>query len=199
MERKNTGLGIAALVLSIIAVVFCFIPYINVISYIMGFLAVIFGIVSLISKKAKKGLPVAALILAIIAIFFASSMNNATTKAIKDTSKELDKITGNSTEEVLKKDVELTLGSLEITTKEYGFTETQLVVTIKNITDKQKSYNFHIEAVDNTGHRIDEDYIYVNDLGAGQTTTEKIFTYIEDEKLEAMRNATFKVIEASVY
>ena len=123
----------------------------------------------------------------------------ATGKAIEETSKDLDKLSGESTEEVLKKDVQITLGDLSITTDEYGFNETEMVVTVKNITKNKKSYSFHIEAVDSNGQRINEDYVYVNDLAAGQSTSEKIFTYIEDEKIEAMKNAKFKIVEASVY
>ncbi len=74
-----------------------------------------------------------------------------------------------------------------------------MVVTVKNISNSKKSYSIHIEAVDNAGQRIDEGYVMVNDLGPGQITTEKIFEYIEKEKLEAMQSATFKIIEASAY
>lgn len=199
MEKKNTGLGIAGFVLSIVGIIFCFIPYINVISYIMGFLALIFGIISLTSKNSKNGLPIASIVLAIIAFLIASTMNSATTEALKETSKNLDKIAGNSTEEVLKKDVEVTLGDLEISTDEYGLTDSKMVVTVKNISNSKKSYSIHIEAVDNEGQRIDEGYVMVNDLGPGQITTEKIFEYIEKEKLEAMQSATFKIVEASAY
>ena len=180
MEKRNTGLSIAGLVLGIIAIVFSFIPYINVISYITGILALIFGIVALVSKNSKKGLPIAAIILAIITFFIASNMNGAANKAIKDTSKELDKATGSSTEEVLKKDVQVTLGKFEATTDEYGITESQLVVTVKNITSKKQSYDFHIEAVDSSGKRVADDYVIINDLGPGQTTTEKIFKLVEN-------------------
>lgn len=197
MEKKNTGMGIAGFVLGIIAIVFCFIPYVNVISYILGFIALIFAIISLVSKKSKNSLPIASIIIVIIAFFVASTMNSATTTAIKETSKELDKITGDSTEEVLKEDVNVTLGDLKINQDEYGFYDTVMEVTIKNITDKKKSYSFHIEAVDSEGQRIDDAYVIVNDLGAGQTTVEKAFEYIEDEKIDSMRTATFKIVEAS--
>lgn len=199
MEKKNSGFGIAGFVLSIISIVFCFIPYINVISYIMGFLALIFDIIALASKKSKNALPIASVILVIIAFLIASTMNSATTEAIKDTSEKIDKIAGNSTEEVLKNDVEVTLGDLEVSTDEYGFTDSKMIVTIKNISNSKKSYSIHIEAVDNDGKRIDEGYVIVNDLGPGQSTTEKIFEYIEEEKLEAMKSATFKIVEASAY
>ena len=72
-----------------------------------------------------------------------------------------------------------------------------MIVTVKNITKEKRSYSLHIEAVDKDGHRIDEDYVYANDLGAGQTQNFEIFTYIEDSKVESMKNATFKIVEAS--
>lgn len=205
MEKKSGGLAIASLVLGIISILVCFIPIINVISYIFGFLSLIFAIISL-CKKSGKGLCIASIILVVISLYIATNMNKAASNALNDaskelekTSKELDKSLGNSTEQVLKEDVEVNLGTLSITTDEYGFSDTEMLVTVKNITNKQQSYNFHIEAVDASGSRIDEDYVYVNNLGPGQTTTEKIFTYISDDKIDAMRTATFKIIEASVY
>lgn len=197
-NKKNGGLGIAALVLSIFAVLFCFIPYVNFISYVFGVIALIFSVVTLLNKKVKNGLAIAAIVLTVIAMFMASSMNKATDEAIESTSKELDKITGNATEEVLKNDVEVTLGKFKASKDEYGLIDSEMEVTIKNITSETKSYTFHIEAVSENGDRINDDYIYVNDLGAGQTTKEKIFEYTEDAKYEAMKKATFKIVEASV-
>lgn len=199
MEKKNTGLGIAGLVLGIIAVIFCFIPYINVISYILGVLALIFGIVSLISKKSKNGLPIAAIVLAVVAFVIASTMNAATTEAIKETSKDLNKVTGDATEDVLKDDVEVTLGSFEATEDEWGIDSTQLVVTIKNKSDKNQSFSIEIEAVDANGQRIEEDTVYVSSLNAGQTATEKAFTLVTSDKVESLKSATFKVVKASAY
>ena len=49
------------------------------------------------------------------------------------------------------------------------------------------------------GNRIDEDYVYANDLSSGQTQNFEIFTYIEDSKIDGMKAATFKIIEASAY
>lgn len=198
MEKKSSGFGVAALVLGIIAMVGCFIPYLNIVSFFLAFLAVIFAIVSL-CKKASKAISIAAIILSVLAFIIGITINSATSAAIDETSKELDKTLGNSTDEVLKNDVEVTLGDLNITTDEYGFTDSEMVVTVKNKTSEQKSYSIHVEAVDASGNRIKDDYIYVNDLGPGQTTTEKIFEYIPSDKTEAMKNATFKIVEASSY
>lgn len=198
VETKKSGLSTAGMVLGIVGIVLSFIPIINNIAFFLGILAVIFGIIGLV-KKAGKGKAIAGLVLGILAIVITLAMQSAVSDAIDETSKELDKVTGNSTEEVLKNDANVTLGDLQITKGEYGLNDTKMVVTVKNITNKKMSYSFHIEAVDADGKRIDEDYVYANDLSAGQTQDFEIFTYIEDSKLDAMRSATFKIIEASAY
>ena len=199
VETKNSsGLATAGMVLGIIGVVLSFIPIINNIAFFIGILALIFGIIGIV-KKAGKGKAIAGIVLGILSIAITLAMQSAVSDSIDETSKELDKITGNSTEEVLKTEVNVTLGDLQISKDEYGLTDSKMVVTVKNITDKKKSYSLHIEAVDANGNRIGEDYVYANDLSAGQTQNFEIFTYIEDSKIDGMKAATFKIIEASAY
>ena len=199
VEKKNSsGLAAAGMVLGIIGVVLSFIPIINNIAFFIGILALIFGIIGIV-KKAGKGKAIAGIVLGILSIVITLAMQSTVSDAIDETSKELDKITGNSTEEVLKTEANVTLGDLQISKDEYGLTDSKMVVTVKNITDKKKSYSLHIEAVDANGNRIDEDYVYANDLNAGQTQNFEIFTYIEDSKIDGMKAATFKIIEASAY
>lgn len=99
---------------------------------------------------------------------------------------------------MLKNDVDVQLGNFQITKGSYT-TETVLKATIKNKTNETKSFNIQIEAVDANGNRIATDYIYVNNLNAGQSQKFKSFEYVESEKIEQLRNATFKIVEASVY
>ena len=199
VEKKNSsGLATAGMVLGIIGVVLSFIPIINNIAFFIGILALIFGIIGIV-KKVGKGKAIAGIVLGILSIVITLAMQSAVSDAIDETSKELDKITGNSTEEVLKTEANVTLGDLQISKDEYGLTDSKMVVTVKNITDKKKSYSLHIEAVDANGNRIHEDYVYANDLSAGQTQNFEIFTYIEDSKIDAMKAATFNIIEASAY
>ena len=199
VEKKNSsGLATAGMVLGIIGVVLSFIPIINNIAFFIGILALIFGIIGIV-KKAGKGKAIAGIVLGILSIVITLAMQSAVSDAIDETSKELDKITGNSTEKVLKTEANVTLGDLQISKDEYGLTDSKMVVTVKNITDKKKSYSLHIEAVDANGNRIQEDYVYANDLSAGQTQNFEIFTYIEDSKIDAMKAATFNIIEASAY
>ena len=195
-EVKCSGLATAGMVLGIIGIVLSFIPIINNFAFVLGILAFIFGLITLI-KKTEKGKAIAGLVLGILTVVITLSLQSSWSKDLDETEKELDKITGNSTEEVLKTDVNVELGNLDISKDEYGFVHSKMVVTVKNITKEKRSYFLHIEAVDKDGHRIDEDYVYANDLGAGQTQNFEIFTYIEDSKVESMKNATFKIVEAS--
>ena len=197
-ETKNSGFATAGLVLGIIGACTSFIPIINNLSFILGILAIIFGIVALI-KKSGRGKVIASIILGIVAIAITLSAQKSVSDSLDNLSKDLDKVTGNSTEEVLANDAEVTLGSLEVTKGDYGITNTKLVVTVKNKTSEKKSYNFHIEALDSNGSRIGEDYVYANDLNAGQSQNFEIFTYISSDKLDAMKNATFKIVEVSEY
>lgn len=197
VENKKSGLATAGLVLGIIGICLSFIPILNNASFFLGILAVIFGIIPLI-KKVNKGKAIAALILGVLSIVITLSLQSSWSESIDKVSEDLDNASGENTEEVLKK-VDVNIGGFEVTTDEYGFSETKLVVNITNNASEKKSYNIEIEAVATDGSRIDTDYIYANNLGAGQRQEFEIFTYVDDADLESMKSATFKVIEASMY
>lgn len=114
MEKTNkSGLATAGLVLGIVGVCTSFIPIVNNISFIMGILSAIFGIISLV-KKTGKGKAITAIILGILAITITINLQQELSNSIETVNKELDKAVGNSTEEVLKNDVEVLLGSFEV-------------------------------------------------------------------------------------
>lgn len=196
-ETKKSGFATAGLVLGIIAICTSFIPIINNLSFIMGILAVVFGIISFI-KKTSKGKTIAAIILGVLAIAITLSSQKALSDSLDTVSKNLDKATGSSTEEVLKNDVDVSLGSFEVEKGKYS-NETKLTVKVTNKLSEQKSFSIHVEAVSEAGERIAEDYVYANDLGAGQSQSFNIFTYVSSDKLDEMQKAEFKIIEASVY
>lgn len=196
-EVKKSGLATTSLVLGIIGIVLSFIPIINNIAFILGVLAIIFGIIPLI-KKASKGKAIAGIILAVLTIVITLSMQSAVGKALDETSKELDKATGARTEEVLKTDVNVTLGNFEASVDEYGLVDSKLVVTVKNITQETKSYSIQIEAVDANGNRLEDGYVSATNLTPGQEQKFEIFTFITSDKVEAFKNATFKIVKVSV-
>lgn len=196
-ETNKTGFGTASLVLGIIGICTSFIPIINNLSFVMGLLSVIFGIIAL-AKKDSKGKVITSIILGILAIVITINSQKALSDSLDTISKELDKATGSNTEEILKNDVEVTLGKFQVTKGQYS-TDTKLIVTVKNKTSETKSFNIQVEAVDANGSRINQDYVYANNLTAGQSQDIEIFNYVASDKLEAMKNATFKIVEASMY
>lgn len=196
-EEKKTGFSVASMVLGIIGICLSFIPIVNNVSFILGVLSVIFAIVSLV-KKSGKAKAIVGLILGILSVVITLSLQNSWSKSLDDVGKDLDNMTGDNTEEILKKDVDVNIGKLNVTTDEYGYSDSELVVTVTNKSKEKKSFTLHIEAVDNTGKRIDDDYVYANDLNSGQTQDFKIFTLVSSEKLEQMKSAEFKIIDVSM-
>lgn len=201
VETKKSGLGTAGLVLGIIGICTSFIPIINNLSFIMGVLAVVFGIIAL-AKHDSKGKNIATIILGILAIVITLNsqkiLSDSFDEALNTFNSDMDLMTGNKTEEILNNHVDVTLGNFEVTKEKY-LTNTKLIVNVKNKSTQAKSFNIQIEAVDSTGARINQDYVYANNLNAGQSQEFEIFTYVSSDKLEAMKNATFKVVEVSMY
>lgn len=197
-EKKKSGFATAGLVLGIIGICTSFIPIVNNLSFVLGAIGVIFAVISLV-KKASKGQAIAGVILCVLAIVITINSQKALSDSLNEVSANLDKASGASTEEVLANDANVELGKFEVTKDSYGMTDTKLTVKVTNKTTEKKSFNFHIEAVDATGARINEDYVYANDLAAGQSQSFDIFTYVSSDKLNSMKNATFKIIEASMY
>lgn len=70
-RRPMSGLGIAAFVLSLVAILSCYLPIINNVSFFIGILAIVFAISGLVAiskgRKSGKGLTIAALVIAIVA------------------------------------------------------------------------------------------------------------------------------------
>ena len=196
-EKKKNGLATAGLVLGIIGICTSFIPVINNVSFILGLIGTMFGIVALI-KKASKGQAIAGIILCILTIIITINSQKTLSDSLNTWSQDLDKAAGNSTEEVLKNDVDVQLGDFQVTKGTYT-TETVLKATVKNKTNDTKSFSIQVEAVDANGSRIANDYIYANNLNAGQSQEFKLFEYVESDKLNSMKNATFKIVEASMY
>ena len=196
-ETEKSSLCTAGLVLGIIGVCTSFIPIINNLSFVMGILAVIFRLVSI--KKASKGKMIATVILGILAIIITLSAQKTVSDSLDALSEDLDTASGENTEQVLANDVDVALGDFEATTDEYGLTDTKLTVKVTNKTNETKSFTIQVEAVDANGNRINQDYVYANNLTAGQSQDFDIFQFVSSDEVKAMQNATFNIVEASAY
>lgn len=197
VDDKRSGLATASMVLGIIAIIGCWIPFLNIFSIIMGFIGLALGIpafiVLLTKKKGSMGKTIAGLILCLITVIVGINMNNAAGKAVNDS---VDEINGNKTEDILKNEIEVNFGTYTTDGNEY-YESGKLEATVKNKTDDVQSYTISVEALDSEGVRITTDTIYANDLGAGQTAKYDIFSYGDVDKLKTA--VTFKVYEVSKY
>ena len=207
--KKTSGLGVTALVLGIVGIVGSWIPIINNVSAFIAFLGAIFGIISIISiskskgAKGGKGLAIAGTIVSVVAIVVVLATQSMYGKALDSASESLDKASGNATEEILNKDVTVDFGEYTIETKDYGSGITSkdghLAVTIKNLYSESKSYMVHLEAVDTSGQRIQEDYVYATDLASGQSSSSNAFLSYGNEGVEKYSGVTFKIVDVKQY
>ena len=74
-----------------------------------------------------------------------------------------------------------------------------MTVKVTNKTNETKSFTIQVEAVDANGNRINQDYVYANNLTAGQSQDFDIFQFVSSDEIKAMQNATFNIVEASAY
>lgn len=158
------------------------------------------------AKSAVKGALIGfiteivlAIILVILYVVFAASLVNNISNDIESNIPAIgDVFREETTDKILEKDVDVSFGEFKVTNNGY-YSETSLDITVKNKAEKQCTYCITIEAVDANGARIDTDMIYADRLGAGQEIYLKAFEYVDQEKLNQFKNATFKVLEINKY
>lgn len=210
--KKKSGLATAGLVLGIIGVCTSFMPLINNLSFVMGVLSVVFGLIAIL-KRASKGKAVASLILGVLAIVFTLQAQASLSKAMDEAfstfeedmnaafeefDNSMNTISGGKTDEILANSLDVAIGEFQVTDGEY-WDETKLEVKLTNKGNEKSSFSVKVEAVTSSGDRINTDYIYANDLNAGQSQTFDIFTFVASDDIDAMKNAEFKVLEVSMY
>lgn len=204
-KAPRSGLAVAALVLGIIAAATSFMPIINNGSFFIALIGLILAIVAIVGirkgKNSGKGIAIAGLVLSIVAVvlvlgtqaFYSAVLNEAADQS----KQQLNKMTGDATDDILGKDVEVSIGDYSISKDQYGLVKSELSVTVKNMLDEPATYWVKIEAVDASGARISDDTVYINDLGAGQSTTLDAFAYVSSDDYEAMKSAKFNIVSVS--
>ncbi len=207
-ERKS-GLAIAGFIIAILAILGSWVPILNNVSFFFAIISLIFGIIGFVAiKKGKRvgqGLAVATIILSVVTggivvatQLFYGKVVDGVSKSVTDSVNDFD---GTNTDKLLKNSVDVTLGAFLFNPGEeaaYTYDDTtELPLTIKNKASEKASYSVKIEAVDASGTRIADDTVYVTDLNSGQSVSEKVFKYVDSGKLEALKTATFKILEVS--
>lgn len=182
---------------------------------ILGFFIPIVGLILFLiyeekkpkrAKSAGKGALIGfiteivlAITLVILYVVFAASLFNNISNDIESNIPAIgDVFREEKTDKILEKDVDVSFGEFKVTNNGY-YSETSLDITVKNKAEEQCTYYITIEAVDANGARIDTDMIYADRLGSGQEVYLKAFEYVDQEKLNQFKNATFKVLEINKY
>lgn len=92
IERGTSPLGIAALVMGILASLTCWIPFIGLLSIPLAGIGLLFGLIGVImaavNKKTGFTFPVSGAIVCLVSIFVASAIIGNTAKAISDATME---------------------------------------------------------------------------------------------------------------
>ncbi|NCD00289.1 MAG: DUF4190 domain-containing protein [Bacteroidia bacterium] len=207
--ERTSGLAIAGLVIAILAILGSWVPILNNVSFFFAIVSLIFGVIGLVAirkgKRVGQGLAVATIIISVLTLVVVISTQSFFSKVADEVSDSVDEsisdLDGTNTDKLLETSVDVSLGEFTHDTgedAEYTYDDTtKLPVKIKNKASEKASYTVKIEAVDNEGTRIAEDTVYVSDLNPGQSVSEDAFQYVEDGKLEALKTATFKILEVS--
>lgn len=200
--QKGKGFAVTALVLGILGCCFGLIPILGFVSFPLAVIGLVFGIIGVVGglKGTRSGkvmaivgsiLCVLALVLAIVGVVI---VNNA----VNELGESLDEVSGGSTSQILEDNLDVQLGQFVTDGNEY-IESGKMVVTLRNKGTETASFSVDIEAVDASGNRIEDDTAYVSDLAPGQSSNQDIFVLVPSDQYDALKGATFKVIEASMY
>lgn len=180
VEKPRNGLATAAMVLGIIAMVFAFIPVVNMISIVLAVIGLGLVIPAFIkARKVKVGLgkAIAALVLAVASMITFTAVNATVVAAVDEAVSEIS---------TSADDVAITFG--EATTDEFGMTEVQ--VTVENVGEDTESPLITIAATSPDGTvQYETTSVIISDLAPGQTATETAM-FLEEIPADAEFSAT---------
>lgn len=150
-------------------------------------------------KKGMRTGTIVGLVLGLAALAFAAMfiapflLLKWATSGVDDS---IDNLTGGKTEQILADQLDVTIG--EFTVENNGsYVDTSLEVTFYNKGDERETFRVEIEAVNSDGDRIETDYISVEHLDAGQSSTEVVFDVVDENIVDELESAEFRVISVS--
>lgn len=177
VEKKSNGLAVAALVLGIIAIMTAWLPFLNVVSMVLGVVGIGLAIGAFFKarKSGRMVMTIIAAALSVFAIVGASAVNSATVDAIDDVVTDLEDVLDASD------DVDVVLGTL--TTDSFG---SDVPVTITNISEETGSFWVTIVAESADGStQYGTASVIVNELKPGQSATDTA-VFFEDVPADAV-------------
>jgi cytochrome c biogenesis factor len=203
--NRNNGFAIAALVLGIAACCVGLIPILGFFAFPLATIGLVLGIIGIASanKRGRSGttmaiigtvLCVLGVVLAIIGVLILN-----TAFGHRDSSPgQPGQIAAAPTQKIRADDLDVQFGKF-VADGNPSLESGKLPVTLTNKGNVTASFKVHLEALDAAGKRIDDDTAYAPNLAPGQSTTTYMFVLIESSKLNDLKRATFRIVEASKY
>ncbi|ARG71260.1 hypothetical protein B1T52_06475 [Mycobacterium kansasii] len=147
--------------------------------------------------RAGKAMAIAGTLLCVLALILATFWIVVIANSFKDRGDSRKAITGQSTEDILRNDLDVQFG--QFVTDDNPDRSGKMIVTLRNKSNKSASFSVDVEALDASGNRIAGDTAFVEVLAPGQATRKDMFVFVASDKHDAMKKATFRVVEASKY
>lgn len=199
--KQGNGFAIAALVLGIIACCLGLIPILGYFAFPLAAAGLALGIIAINrSRKAQsgKGMAITGTVLCALGLVLATIGVVIVHNAFSDLDSSLNEIAGNSSEQILQKDLDVELGQFAVDNSGV-LPSTKMTVKLTNKSSEAASFNVQIEAVDSDGSRIADDTLFVQNLGPGQSIDKDAFAFVPSTDYEKLKTATFRVASVSKY
>lgn len=82
-DKRKNGLGVAALVVGIVAAAFSIIPLVGMVAFFLGPVAILLGIIAFFLKNRKKGMAITGFILGVVGMIVAGMVTAGVSAAAK--------------------------------------------------------------------------------------------------------------------
>lgn len=82
-DKRKNGLGVAALVVGIVAAAFSIIPLVGMVAFFLGPVAILLGIIAFFLKNRKKGMAITGFILGVVSMIVAGMVTAGVSAAAK--------------------------------------------------------------------------------------------------------------------
>ncbi|MDK9656091.1 hypothetical protein [Propionibacterium freudenreichii] len=198
------------MVLGIIAVVAALVPNAGpAMAMLLGLAALVLGIVGLVKNHGWRA--IASMTLGVVALVVAVVMTVAVYGPLKDAAASAASAANSilasanagqpapsadaETQRALKNQLRVWFGNFTPGTESDW---SSVPVTVTNISQQRESYSISISAVNANGTEVEADSIYIPNLEAGQSTAKTAFKYIDTDKMDAMKSATYTITRVLV-
>ncbi|CEI28065.1 Putative uncharacterized protein [Propionibacterium freudenreichii] len=199
--------SMVGMVLGIIAVVAALVPNAGpAMAMLLGLAALVLGIVGLVKNHGWRA--IASMTLGVVALVVAVVMTVAVYGPLKDAAASAaNSILASAnagqpapsadaeTQRALKNQLRVWFGNFTPGTESDW---SSVPVTVTNISQQRESYSISISAVNANGTEVEADSIYIPNLEAGQSTAKTAFKYIDTDKMDAMKSATYTITRVLV-